>query len=90
VSYFYFYNPKHFLDPGPLLESQADAIRKRKSEELDEKLAGYQEILHEITEAQASKSVEYEQSLQKKRIEAAREILMLQEEEEALLLLLLN
>jgi hypothetical protein len=99
VSYYYLYNPKHFLDSGPWLET----IRKKNpealetSEEINKKLIEYTEILGEISEVKAAiaaspdaKALAKEAKLEQERAKAAREILMLQEEEEALMMLLLN
>lgn len=105
MSLFFLFNPKFYLDPIPRFESaQAEAIIKKKfgqdsdkSEEVAEKLDEYIEVLSSLSEvqaelktAQAEELLRYEQSLQKRRTEIARQVLLMQEEEEALMLMLLN
>lgn len=94
MTYFYFYNPKLFLDPGPWLERTKE---RDTSEEIQAKLSEYSSLLDDIKDVQ-SEIKEFpdatlqakESALQQRRIETARQILMMEEEEDALMLLLLN
>lgn len=92
-------NPKQF-DMGPYIEAAYRGAKPRKkkadlSEEIDQKLGEYVEVLANLSDLSAQKlkdeqTAALELELQQARVKIAREIVMMEEEEEALMLLLID